>query len=48
MKRYIKPSIEMLQAECSQIIAVSIIEGAKADDSEVLSKEYNEWDVWED
>ena len=48
MKKYIKPSIEHLQAECIQIIAVSIVEGAKANDSEVLSKEYNDWEIWED
>ena len=43
---YIKPSIESLQAECSEIIAVSIISGASADNSEVLSKENNDWDMW--
>lgn len=48
MKRYIKPSIETLQAECTQIIAVSIIDGTKADNSEVLSKECNDWEIWED
>ncbi len=48
MKKYIKPGIEQLQAECTQIIAVSIIDGAKADDSEVLTKEEVEWDLWED
>ncbi|MBO7137689.1 MAG: hypothetical protein J6V92_04400 [Bacteroidaceae bacterium] len=45
---YIKPSIECLQAECSEIIAVSIISGATADNSEVLSKENNDWDMWGD
>ena len=48
MKEYIKPGIELLQTECTQIIAVSIIEGAKADDSEVLTRENPEWDIWED
>lgn len=43
-----KPVIEQLQAECTQIIAISIIDGAKADNSEVLSKENTDWDIWED
>ena len=46
MKKYIKPSIECLRAECSQIIAVSIIDGGSADDSEVMTKENNSWDIW--
>ena len=48
MKQYIKPSIDSLQAECSEIIAVSIISGGTADDSEVLSKENTDWNIWED
>lgn len=47
-KIYIKPSIEILQAECTEIIAVSIIDGGTADDSEVLTKENNDWNIWED
>ena len=46
MKRYIKPSIESLRAECSQIIAVSIINGSSADNSEVQTKENSDWDIW--
>ena len=46
--KYIKPSIESLCAECSQVIAVSIISGGTADDSEVLTKENNNWDIWGD
>lgn len=48
MKKYIKPGIEQLQAECVQIIAVSIIDGVQANDSEVLTKENNDWELWED
>ncbi|MBQ5938334.1 MAG: hypothetical protein IJL50_10910 [Bacteroidaceae bacterium] len=48
MKRYIKPSIESLRAECSQIIAVSIIDGGSADNSEVMTKEDNSWVIWKD
>jgi len=47
-KIYIRPSIEQLQAECVQIIAVSIIEGADADGSEVLSKENDDWQIWDE
>jgi len=46
--KYIKPSIESLQAECSEIIAVSIVSGGTADNSEVLSKENTDWDMWGD
>jgi len=46
MKQYIKPSMEQLRAVCSKMTAVSIIEGGKADDSEVLTKENNAWDIW--
>ena len=46
-KTYLKPNNELLQAECVQMIAVSLIDG-KADDSEVLSKENNDWDMWKD
>lgn len=48
MKKYIKPCIEQLKAECVQIIAVSIIDGVQANDSEVLTKENNDWELWED
>lgn len=48
MKKYIKPNNEQLQAEYIQIIAVSIIDEAKANDSEVYSKEVNDWEIWED
>lgn len=48
MNRYIKPSIELLQAECSEIIAVSLIDSGNADDSEVLTKENVDWEMWED
>ncbi|MCR4591547.1 MAG: hypothetical protein K5672_00125 [Bacteroidaceae bacterium] len=48
MKKYYKPRAEILDAECVQIIAVSVIEGTDADNSEVLTKENNEWQIWED
>ncbi|MBR1499038.1 MAG: hypothetical protein IJ615_05350 [Bacteroidaceae bacterium] len=48
MKKYIKPCIELLWAEGSEIIAVSIIDGGQADDSEVLTKENDDWELWEE
>lgn len=47
MKQYNKPRMELLHAECTQIIAVSLQDG-KADDSPVLTKENNDWDIWEE
>ncbi len=48
MKNYIKPAIEQLHADYVQMIAVSIIDDGKADDSEVLTKENDDWQIWED
>lgn len=49
MKQYIKPKAECLQAECSEIIAISIINNGVADSSEeVMIKEDNDWNIWED
>ena len=48
MSKYIKPSIEILEAECVQVIAVSLIDGVNADDSEVMTKENNDWQIWEE
>ena len=48
MKKYKKPSIELLDAECVQMIAVSVIDGKDADGSEVLTKENDDWNIWED
>ena len=48
MRKYIKPSFEILDAECVQVIAVSVIDGTNADDSEVLTKENDDWKIWED
>lgn len=48
MKRYNKPNIEIQEAECVQIIAVSLIDGVNADDSEVMTKENNDWQIWKE
>ena len=48
MKEYIKPSIEILEAECVQVVAVSVVDGVDADNSEVMTKENDDWRIWED
>ena len=48
MKRYIKPSIEILEAECVQVVAVSLADGTDADNSEVMTREDKDWQIWED
>ena len=48
MKKYNKPNIEILDADFVQVIAVSLIDGTNADDSEVLTKENDDWKIWED
>lgn len=51
MKRYIKPNTEVFYVRCSQMMAVSLIEGVDADDSVVYGKEYegdySSWIDWE-
>ena len=47
-KEYIMPLLNVNEAEGSEIIAVSIIEGGQADDSEVLTKENDDWELWEE
>lgn len=46
--KYLKPRTECLQAEVSELIAVSIINGENANNSGVLSKEDTDWDLWGD
>lgn len=47
-KEYIKPLLKVHEAEGSEIIAVSIIDGRNADDSNVLTKENDDWEHWEE
>lgn len=47
MKRYIKPQVDIHEAEYTTIIALSLQSG-NADSSEVLSKEeVTEWNIWQ-
>lgn len=48
MKQYIKPSMEMLHAEAIQMMAVSLQDGNADPDKPVLTKESNDWDIWEE
>ena len=34
------------EAQAAQMTAVSLIDGGKADNSEILSKENNAWSIW--
>lgn len=48
-KDYKTPLIQENEAQCSLMVAVSIIDGKNADpDSPVLTKENNDWDIWEE
>lgn len=47
MKKYIVPQVDVREAECTTIIALSLQSGS-ADESEVLGKEeVTEWDIWQ-
>jgi len=48
MNKYIIPSIEILEAECVQVVAVSLMDGTDADDSEVMTRENKDWQIWEE
>lgn len=48
MKQYIKPNMEMLHAEATQMMAVSLQDGYADPDKPVLTKENNDWDIWEE
>ena len=47
MKTYITPCLEIHQAAPTQVIAVSIIDGEADGSGEVLSKEDNSWQIWQ-
>jgi len=47
-KTYMIPAMKSEEAQAVQMMAVSIIQGGTADDSEVLIKENNLWNIWED
>jgi hypothetical protein len=48
-KDYITPIIQENEAQCSLIVAVSIIDGTDANpDSPVLAKENDNWNIWEE
>ena len=47
-KTYIIPSMQVEEAQATNMMAVSIIQGGTADDSEVLTKVNTDWDIWGD
>lgn len=48
-KEYKTPLIQENEAQCSIMVAVSIIDGTDADpDSPILTKEEDNWDIWEE
>ena len=47
-KTYITPAIQLEEALAEQMMAVSIVQTGTADDSEVLAKENDDWDMWEE
>ena len=46
--KYIKPTIKAEEAQATEMMAVSIIQGGTANDSEVVTKENTDWDIWGD
>ena len=45
--KYIKPSIEINEAQAAQMLAESlIISDTTVDGSKALAKEDNSWDIW--
>jgi len=48
MKQYNKPRMEQLHAECLQMMAVSLQDGNADPSVEVLTKENDDWDIWEE
>lgn len=48
-KDYKTPLIQEYEAQCSLMVAVSVIDGTDANpDSPVLTKENDDWDIWEE
>lgn len=48
MKQYIKPDMELLHAESVEMMAVSLQNGSADPDKPVLTKENDDWDIWEE
>ena len=46
---YIIPFMKINEAQCSMVVAVSVINGTDADPSNpVLTKENADWSIWDD
>ncbi len=47
--RYIKPIIKISEAEAAQMLAESLtISDSTVDGSQALTKENNDWNIWEE
>ena len=46
MKKYMMPALQVNEAEVQNIVAVSLQDGNADPNAEVLTKENNNWDIW--
>lgn len=45
-KMYIAPAVEINETLTCQMMALSVQTGISADDSQILGKDENTWDIW--
>jgi hypothetical protein len=45
-KTYMMPALQVNEAEVQNIVAVSLQDGNADPNAEVLTKENNNWDIW--
>ena len=45
-KKYMMPALQVNEAEVQNIVAVSLQDGNADPNAEVLTKENNNWDIW--
>ncbi len=45
-KTYMMPALQVNEAEVQNIVAVSLQDGNADPNAEVLTKENNSWDIW--
>jgi hypothetical protein len=49
MKKYICPAMQVEETQAAQMLAESLVIGSKqVDGSEALTKEENNWDIWDE
>lgn len=47
-KTYIEPAIQTNEAQVSTMMAISLKDGAADSSKDVLTKEDNAWDIWDE